>query len=308
MILICGIPSESPLSLVQEELDRIGVPKVIFNQRSFAEMEMEFEISRGRVSGHLKIHDRIYDLEDIHGVYIRLMDDQVLPELYGEPFNSQKRAYCRALHDTLLRWCEVASTRVVNRTGPMGSNFSKPYQMQLIRKHGFAVPETLITNDPDLVREFRDQHNRVIYKSISGVRSIVQTLNDDDLERLEKIRWCPTQFQEFVEGTNVRVHTINGEVFATKINSSATDYRYASHQVGDAAELVSIDLSAELAEKCISLSDSLGLAFAGIDLIISSDNRIYCLEVNTSPAYSYYEANTGQPISKAIALYLAGSG
>jgi hypothetical protein len=24
----------------------------------------------------------------------------------------------------------------------------KPYQMQLIRQHGFAIPETLITNDP----------------------------------------------------------------------------------------------------------------------------------------------------------------
>ena len=30
----------------------------------------------------------------------------------------------------------------------MASNGSKPYQTQLIRAHGFAVPETLITNDP----------------------------------------------------------------------------------------------------------------------------------------------------------------
>ena len=68
----------------------------------------------------------------------------------------------------------------------MGSNASKPYQAQLIRAHGFAVPETLITNDPEEVRAFQRQHPRVIYKSISGVRSIVQTLAEEDLARLEQ--------------------------------------------------------------------------------------------------------------------------
>ena len=67
---------------------------------------------------------------------------------------------------------------MLNRTAAMASNGSKPYQTQLIRAHGFAVPETLITNDPDLVRAFHQQHRRVIYKSISGARSIVHTLEE----------------------------------------------------------------------------------------------------------------------------------
>ena len=127
--------------------------------------------------------------------------------------------------------------RVVNRVAPMGSNFSKPYQAQLIKRYGFEVPETLITNDPELVRAFRARHGRVIYKSISGVRSIVQTLTDDDMTRIDDIRWCPTQFQAFVEGTNVRVHTVGEKVFATAINTDATDYRYAKKQSGDYADL-----------------------------------------------------------------------
>jgi hypothetical protein len=49
-----------------------------------------------------------------------------------------------------------------------------------------------------------------------------------------------------------------------------------------------------------------GLAIAGIDLKVTRDNRVYCFEVNPSPAYSYYESNTGQPISSAVADYLAG--
>src|SRR5437899_2630061 len=94
-------------------------------------------------------------------------------------------------------------------------------------RHGFEVPDTLITNDPDLVNEFRARYGRIIYKSMSGVRSIVQVFGDDDLKRLQNIRWCPTQFQAFVEGTDVRVHVVGEQVFATGICSEATDYRYA---------------------------------------------------------------------------------
>ena len=55
----------------------------------------------------------------------------------------------------------------------------------------------------------------------------------------------------------------------------------------------------------VRLAEGLGLAFAGIDLKITPDNRVYCFEVNPSPAFSYYEANTGQPIARAVAEYLA---
>ena len=42
----------------------------------------------------------------------------------------------------------------------------------------------------------------------------------------------------------------------------------------------------------------------GIDLKITPDDEVYCFEVNPSPAFSYYESNTGQPISAAIARAL----
>ena len=307
MILLCGIPSEPPLALVQEALDESGTPYVFFNQRQFSIMEMDFEIaSGGKVTGTLRSNGHRHRLEDFSGVYVRLMDDRALPEVKTQEADSPKRQYCRALHDTLMRWCEIAPTRVVNRAAPMGSNFSKPYQAQLIQEYGFEVPETLVTNEADLVREFQRRHTAVIYKSISGVRSIVQRMTDRDDERLDLIRWCPTQFQEFVEGTNVRVHTIGEEVFATSVSTEATDYRYAFRQVGDPAELTEVELSDELREKCVNLTRGLGLAFAGIDLKITPDDRVFCFEVNPCPAYSYYQANTGQPIAGALAKYLAG--
>lgn len=307
MILLCGIPSESPVALVRRALDSNDTPYVLLNQRKFSVMKMAMEVSGGQTRGKLQINGDSYSLSDFTGVFTRLMDYRHLPELKDTPADSPQHNFCRNLFDTVTRWAEITPARVVNRIAPMGSNFSKPFQAQLITQFGFEVPETLITNDPELVRAFRARHGRVIYKSISGVRSIVQTLTDDDMDRLDSIRWCPTQFQAFVEGTNVRVHTVGEKVFATAISTEATDYRYAQRQSGDHASLRPVELSDELAEMCVKLAAGLGLAFAGIDLKVTPEGHVYCFEVNPSPAFSYYESNTGQLISGAVAEYLAGN-
>ena len=165
------------------------------------------------------------------------------------------------------------------------------------------IPETLITNDPVLVRDFYNQHRRVIYKSISGVRSIVKDLTVADFERLEQIRWCPTQFQAFVPGSNVRVHVVGQEVFATRIETNMTNYRYASRQGGE-TKLIAAELTDDLSDQCVRLAEALGLAFAGINLKITPEGEVFCFEVNPSPGYTYYEGHTGQPIAMGVARYL----
>jgi glutathione synthase/RimK-type ligase-like ATP-grasp enzyme len=306
VILLCGIPSETALVLVREQLERLAARVIVFNQREFDACELEYEIAGGNLSGTLRLDARRFALEDFDGVYTRVMDEQRLPELRGEPERSPARQRARRFHRALAEWIEIAPARVVNRARPQGSNASKPYQAQLIRAQGFAIPETLVTNDPELVREFVTQHGRVVYKSASGMRSIVQLVGPDDLERLDRIRWCPVQFQAYVEGTDVRAHVVADEVFATAVRSSAVDYRYALRQRLDAAELEAVELSDELAERCVALAAALELPFAGIDLRLSATGEATCFEVNPSPAYSYYELGTGQPIARALARHLLG--
>jgi hypothetical protein len=62
----------------------------------------------------------------------------------------------------------------------------------------------------------------------------------------------------------------------------------------------------ELAERCVGLAEAPELPFAGIDLKIDAQNTAHCLEVYPSPALSDYEERTGQPISRALAIHLAG--
>jgi glutathione synthase/RimK-type ligase-like ATP-grasp enzyme len=305
VILLCGIPSESPLVRVAAALDTLGAAYRVFNQRKCAECAIDLNIAATGTQGTLRLQDETFDLQHVSAAYLRFMDDRLLPELNGEPDGSPARRHARALHDALYRWLELADGRVVNRNDSQGSNGAKPYQAQLIAGYGLRVPETLITNDPAAVLAFRQRHGRIIYKSMSGVRSIIKEFDDADAARLDDVRWCPVQFQEFIPGTDVRVHVIDRDVFATEIASDRADYRYAG-RMGGRTELRATELSDDLAARCVALAAGLGLAFSGIDLRIGPDGEATCFEVNPSPAYSYYEANTGQPIAASLARYLAG--
>src|SRR5262249_24470853 len=187
----------------------------------------------------------------------------------------------------------------------MASNMPKPYQAQAALRCGFATPETLISDDPDEVMEFAARHGAVIYKSTSGIRSVVTRLDmGADRGRLGRLRWCPVQFQEFVAGPDVRVHVVGDNVYAALVHSDATDYRYAMQQTGRDATLSPYELGDELAERCVALATDLALPFAGVDLKLASDGRIVCFEVNPSPGFPWYEQETGLPISRAVARWL----
>jgi glutathione synthase/RimK-type ligase-like ATP-grasp enzyme len=305
MILLAGIGSEAPIAMLREALDELGAPHRLFHQRRSADCAMALTIDGAGVGGWLRLEDETLDLGEVTAVYPRLMDDRLLPELVGEPEESSARRHVRGLHDAVYRWIEVTEARVVNRSDPQGSNGSKPYQAQLIAGYGLRVPQTLITSDPAEVLAFRREHGAIIYKSMSGVRSIVKRFDDDDLVRLDDIGWCPVQFQALVPGDDMRVHVVGRDVHATRIVSDVTDYRYA-RQSGGSATLCAEEIDADLAERCIALTAGLGLELAGIDLRLGPDGAATCFEVNPSPSYAYYQAHTGQPIAASLARLLAG--
>lgn len=305
-VLLFGIPSEPPLAMAAAELARLGVPHLMLNQRRCEEAHAFCCVEGEAVAGMLAIDGQRIALEAFGGIYNRAMAPSLLPGVRDLAEDDPLHLHATRLHEVVEGWCQVAPGRVVNRARAMGSNGSKPYQAQLIEPW-FDVPATLITNEPDEVLAFRDEYERVVYKSISGVRSIVQELTDDDLLRLPSLATCPAQFQQFVPGQDVRVHTFaDGSVFATAVHSDATDYRYSDRE-GAGAKLTAVRLEDEVAERCLGLAAALGLDFAGLDLRFAPDGSVFCFEVNPAPAYSYYEEGAGQPIARALARYLAGA-
>lgn len=254
------------------------------------------------VGGELAVSGLRLDLGEVRAVYLRPYDCRRTGAVAAAGPGSPLWRHATELDDALLSWCELAPALVINRPEAMCSNDSKPFQARLIAAAGFRTPETLITTDVALAEAFWAEHGDVIYKSCSGVRSIVQRFNPADRDRLGNLRWCPTQFQRRIVGVDCRVHVVGGEIFACRITADADDYRYDHH-----ARVVACELDAELADRCRALSRALGLEVAGLDLRQSPDGDWYCFEVNPSPAFTYFQTRTGQPIDLAIARMLAAA-
>ena len=307
MILFFGIPSERPLALAIERAERQNVPHAVLNQREIDFWDLSLTLGRTGPTGLLWLNEREWPLSGFTGVYARPIDPMTLPENRSRrsaPRDPHARSRTAFVSELFNDWLDIAPGRIVNRPSAMLSNASKPFQAQMIVGEGFLTPPTLITNDPQRVRDFHGEHGRIIYKSCSSIRSIVQEWNPDD-PHIERIRQLPTQFQAFVPGVNVRVHVVGGTVIPTEIASSATDYRYSRRQGSD-IEMRNTRLPADIEEKCRRLTVLLGLTFSGIDLKRTPEGEWYCFEVNPSPGYSYFEEQTGQEIANTLVRHLAG--
>ncbi len=295
------MPGDSPFELVADALEELSIPFIIINPRKFEEVDLIIHYHNGIMKGEISINADSYDLSTFLGIYNRAVDFSQIPEAQSlSPGDFQRHSLTFKL---LNNWIETSNMRVLNKASAMSSNSSKPYQLSIIQPF-FEVPDTLITNSLAEVHRFQKPATGLIYKSASGVRSIVKSFNEQQASNVNNIQYCPTLFQERLEGVNYRVHVVGQEIFAIKALSDSVDYRYSSND-GNKTDLVPIELNEKIREKCIALSQALHLPLAGIDLFECNDGRWFCFEVNPSPGFSYFETQTGQPISRAIAQYLS---
>ena len=291
MIGLLGRGDDPCLERVRDAADDRGIPHVLIDEDALSDASLRLDLGVDGVRGVLRTGAGVVDLDLLTGVYARALGP-------AEPTGA-----AREVSALLHEWLDVTEVLVMGRPASMFSNSSKPHQARLIAAAGLAVPTTLVTNDPEAVREFRSRHGRVVFKSISGIRSIVREVDDAALARMDRIRDLPTQFQARVEGTDVRVHVVGEAVFPTRITSTALDYRYAARD-GLACDLEPWVLAPDVEQACISVASALALPLAGIDLRVGDDGTVTCFEVNPMPAFSYYESNTGQPIAAAVAAFL----
>jgi hypothetical protein len=301
MILVWGMLNDRPLAAVRGALARQNQPVFFLDQNDIVDTDVDWSVG-GMVKGVLRCGEGTVALGDITAVYLRPYDFLRLPALADANRDVVERA--AASSDALLCWCELTPARVVNRPSAMASNQSKPHQLTLIHAQGFRVPETLCTTDAAEVEAFWEKHGEIIYKSMSGVRSIVGRLTPLHRERFAALAHSPAQFQQWIAGHDVRVHVVGRQVFACNVVSSAIDYRYPRSEE-EVPRITPCCLPEEIASRCCCLAESLGLELAGIDLRRSLEDEWYCFEVNPSPAFTFYAEATEQPIEHAVAALLS---
>jgi len=305
VILVCGSLADGVTELVCARFEDCRYPyRLLDITDSTSRYEVDATLHGERPHGFISAGGWRLDLEDISGVFVRLH----APADRWPQNQAASRAYALDVERraTLIALLDGLPCPVINRQLRTMSNYSKPYQALLIRECGFLIPPTVVTNDPAEARHFiASAPGDVIYKALSGEGSIVRTVGANDLERLEKLKGGPAQFQHRIQGENIRVHTVGDRLFPTLVRSDSVDYRHPTS--GEmTVEMEPADLPRNVAMACLRLARVMGLELAGIDLMRTLRGDYFCFEVNPAPAFLLYESLAAQKISLALADLLHG--
>src|SRR5467141_3151708 len=134
MILLWGLSTDPPLQAVQSALDRLGKEYLLLEQREILQTEIDLVIGCD-VSGTVRCQGHEIRLENVSACYLRPDDTRKLVETAGPAM----LRHAIEVEDALLSWTEITPALVINRVSAMGSNSSKPYQLELIRALGFRT-------------------------------------------------------------------------------------------------------------------------------------------------------------------------
>jgi hypothetical protein len=291
LVLIIGDSRES----VIRHILRCAADVVDFRYIDLAEYYACGEIRRLPNGSEIGLSVNVVRIEDFDGVYQRL----VPPALTGDPEEDKRR---RGRFIALERVLSSTPIRVVNVPGTGWDNTSKPMQSAALGRFGFNVPPFLSTSMAGEARRFAAER-RLIYKSNSSHRSVVNFFDHRDEKDLEHLHECPVMFQGAAIGYDVRVHVVGDQTFAVRIDSDAVDYRYYRRQ-GTFAQQRRGDISEELSRACIESVRGRGLILAGIDFKVDANGAWWCLEINPMPSFESYDVTLDGMIARAVLAIL----
>jgi glutathione synthase/RimK-type ligase-like ATP-grasp enzyme len=197
---------------------------------------------------------------------------------------------------------------------------SKLEQLRRAQHISFQVPDSLVTNDPAALRDFRAQAEApLICKPIrsgyvpasTGRDSLFFTtlINDSDLDEFGDGGPEPYLFQRLIEKDfELRVTVIGEEVFAVRLDSQEHEDTRVDWRRGDQQRLqhTAFDLPPAVRARCKALVTSYGLLFSAIDLAVDKHGRYVFFEINPDGQWAWLEQRTGLPMRAALADVLFG--
>ncbi|MBB5916273.1 hypothetical protein BJY24_005185 [Nocardia transvalensis] len=272
------------------------------DMREFPRAGGSFRLDR---AGTARSLSQVVGLDDVTAVWWRRPHRCAVPGSVSGADDDFRQAECDGFLQGLL-WSIPAVW--VNDPGADRTATRKIVQLETARRSGFAIPETLITNDPDEARSFvGSRRGAVVYKRTGTGRaefSETRLILPSDLDRLGTIRSAPTTFQDYIDAEcDLRVVWIDGIEWAVRIDSQAGVGRVDS-RLDTSVDFAPARLPASVSKSLATLMGALGLAFGVLDIRLGVDGEYYFLEVNPQGQFAYLEIKTGLPIFESLANYL----
>ncbi len=301
MILVIGAPDEVHAKYIYDKLLAKGEEPVYFDTKKIPNnLMISWNASeKDFLNGYFLIDGNKIKFSDIKSVFWR--------NHYGYQQNLANNDYMlkyfierdiQCAFDSLFAssdwlWCNSLKAIELHK--------KKVFQLNQMVKNNIRVPNTLITNNKEDLLEFLEKNNdNVIFKPVMG-GAYTKKLSKESLnsELVNKLINSPVQFQEMVEGVDLRVYVIGKEVFAAKIETDILDFRTDKQ-----AKVVPVELPQEVIEKCFKIMELFDLNYSGIDIRLSDKGEYVFLEANPAPMFIHFEKESGYPISDTLVKML----
>lgn len=191
----------------------------------------------------------------------------------------------------------------------------KQLQLQLAKQAGLRTARTLLSNDPDAVRQFaRGCASGMIMKTLTSFsiwadqqEQVVFTnrVTAADLEHLEGLRYGPAVFQEQLpKALELRCTIVGDRVFTASIDSARSararvDWRRDG--IGLMNRWDRYTLPGEVEQRLLTVMHRLGLNYGAADFIVTPRGEHVFLEVNPNGEFYWLDKHLGLPLTAEIA-------
>ncbi|MGH3905675.1 MAG: ATP-grasp ribosomal peptide maturase [Pseudonocardiaceae bacterium] len=249
-------------------------------------------------------------LDEIKAIYYRRPTSFLFPEdLTGSDLTfaaaEARRGFGGLLFSLRARW--------VNHPSRVADAEFKPTQLHVATDCGLTIPRTLLTSDLRQARIFCDTSERgVVYKPLSAA-SIVQgdevqlvytsKLCSADLDDLDDVDVSSTMnlLQDWVpKRHDVRVTAIGRRLFGVAIHAASPEAYVDWRADYDSLSYTPIEVPKGVANGIWAYMKYFDLLYGAFDFSVTDDDW-YFLECNANGQFGWLEAETGLPITSAIA-------
>ncbi|MFC8045756.1 hypothetical protein [Nocardia sp. NPDC057353] len=296
VLVVADTDDRHAAALAATVREQHGLNAIRLDPREFPARTGSFRVDRGGTARSLS---RIVGLDSVRSVWWRRTTGQTLPRSGGAEAQSESDGFLQG-----LLWSIPAYW--VNDPGADRTASRRIVQLETARRAGFAVPETLITNDPDEARSFVGSRRGAVVRKRgnAGGRARTQLCTDADLGDIEAIRNTPTAFQDYIAAEcDLRVVWVDGVEWAVRLVPGHAESGAA------AAPLQPERLPASVGKALTTLMGALGLSFGVLDLRIGLDGEYYFLEVDPQGRFAHLAARAELPIFRSLAnLLVLGDG
>jgi hypothetical protein len=195
----------------------------------------------------------------------------------------------------------------------------KAHQLKVAKEVGFAIPETIISNDPLVIRAFAREHNGdVIYKSFAPAtwrssekgtlwRLYTSALPPEVLHQEVALTSCPGIYQaRLSKRSDIRIVFFGNTFYGARIHSQATEEGKLDFR-SDLRHLAPLDaypVAGTIYDQCNEFRKRLGLLHGSFDFVEQADGTLVFLEINEMGQFLWLEDKVpGLPLLDAFAAF-----